>query len=82
MADFANRQVLDPRLVAWMTSLRVLVNEAVHTGDPVDVADARDALELAEAILDYVYVFTTKFAAFEARRAAAATVSQVTTPAP
>ncbi|RGC68232.1 hypothetical protein C5N14_15040 [Micromonospora sp. MW-13] len=57
-------------MVEWMQSLRSLGNNAVHAVGSVAKADARDALDLAEAILDYVYVFAQKFKEFEARRTA------------
>ena len=61
---------IDERLHAWTTELRVLRNEGAHfTGALVNREDARDALDLCEAILDYVYVLRRKFNEFKERRA-------------
>jgi hypothetical protein len=38
-----------------------------------------DALDLAEAMLDYIYVLTAKFNEFKSRRASAASVAVQTT---
>ncbi|MEU7945425.1 DUF4145 domain-containing protein [Micromonospora taraxaci] len=60
---------LDARFLEWSDELRVLGNEGAHfTGKPVTREDAKDALELAEAMLDYIYVLSARFAQFKARR--------------
>ncbi|MFY1625472.1 DUF4145 domain-containing protein [Micromonospora sp. WMMD735] len=69
LQKLSERGIVDARMVEWMQSLRSLGNNAVHAGGSVAKADARDALDLAEAILDYVYVFAKKFKDFEARQA-------------
>lgn len=43
---------------------------ARYSKDVISRQDALDALELAEALLDHVYVFAQKFEEFKARRAA------------
>jgi len=49
----------------------VLGNEAAHfTGKPVSRQDAEDALTLAEALMDYLYVFSAQFDNFCKRRKA------------
>jgi hypothetical protein len=49
--------------------LRVLGNQGAHfTGKQVPRPDAEDALALAEALLDYLYVFSAQFDAFKERR--------------
>jgi hypothetical protein len=68
VGDLGQRGLVDSRLIEWMQTLRLLGNSAVHSADDVDRKDARDALDLAEAVLDYVYVFTARFDAFRARR--------------
>ncbi|MFJ8152513.1 DUF4145 domain-containing protein [Streptomyces sp. NPDC094468] len=61
---------IDQRLVEWAAELRVLGNEGAHyTGSQVSPEDARDALNLAQAFLDYMYTFSTQFEEFKARRA-------------
>jgi Domain of unknown function (DUF4145) len=62
---------LDDRLLEWSDGLRVLGNQGAHyTGQKVSPEDARDALDLAEAMLDYIYVFAAKYDRFKSRRAA------------
>jgi hypothetical protein len=41
---------------------------AHFTGRRVSREDAQDALALAEALLDYLYVFSAQFAEFKQRR--------------
>lgn len=62
---------IDDRLYTWADGLRVLRNQGAHYS-PIRVGreDAQDALDLAEALLDYLYVLAAKFEAFQARRAA------------
>ncbi|MDX3377734.1 DUF4145 domain-containing protein [Streptomyces sp. ME02-6991-2A] len=61
---------IDQRLVDWAAELRVLGNEGAHyTGSQVSLEDARDALHLAQAFLDYMYTFSTQFEEFKKRRA-------------
>src|ERR1700691_1007633 len=55
--------LVEGRLLEWAEELRVLGNEGAHfTGRRVAREDAQDALALAEALLDYLYVFSTQFA--------------------
>ena len=61
--------MIEGRLLEWAEALRVLGNEGAHfTGSSVARQDAKDALALAEAILNYMYVFSEQFAEFEKRR--------------
>ncbi|MFE7200691.1 DUF4145 domain-containing protein [Pseudonocardia alni] len=62
--------LIDDRLHEWTSELRVLRNQGAHfTSDLVKREDARDALALSEALLDYMYVLTERFNEFKARRA-------------
>lgn len=62
--------LIEGRLLEWAQGLRVLGNDAAHfTGRSVNRQDAKDALSLAEALLDYMYVFSAQFEKFRARRA-------------
>jgi hypothetical protein len=62
--------LIEGRLLEWAQGLRVLGNDAAHfTARPVSGQDAKDALSLAEALIDYMYVFTAQFEQFRARRA-------------
>jgi Domain of unknown function (DUF4145) len=64
------KDLLDQRLLDWAQALKVLGNEGAHyTGAQVSREDALDALALAEALLDYLYVLTAKFREFSERRA-------------
>ncbi|MGC0400513.1 uncharacterized protein YbaR (Trm112 family) [Streptomyces sp. SAI-126] len=60
---------IDGQLFEWAQELRVLGNQGAHfTGTSVSREDAADGLALAEALLDYLYVFSAQFIAFKARR--------------
>jgi Domain of unknown function (DUF4145) len=61
--------LIEGRLLEWAEELRVLGNDGAHfTGRRVSREDAQDALALAEALLDYLYVFSAQFAEFKQRR--------------
>ncbi|WP_329582221.1 MULTISPECIES: DUF4145 domain-containing protein [unclassified Streptomyces] len=61
---------IEGRLLEWAEALRVLGNQGAHyTGTQVSREDARDAIALAEALLDYMYVFASQYEKFKARRA-------------
>ncbi|WP_406269033.1 DUF4145 domain-containing protein [Actinacidiphila glaucinigra] len=60
---------IEGRLLEWAQALRVLGNQGAHfSKDSVGREDAQDALSLAEALLDYVYVFTARYEEFQKRR--------------
>ncbi len=66
--------LIEGRLLEWAEELRVLGNEGAHfTGRRVSREDAQDALALAEALLDYLYVFSAQFTEFKQRREAKGT---------
>ncbi len=62
--------LIDRGMLEWASELRVLRNIAAHFGDrdEIDRADADDAIALTEAILNYVYVYATRFKEFKLRR--------------
>ncbi|MEU0452139.1 DUF4145 domain-containing protein [Streptomyces sp. NPDC006129] len=73
---------IDGQLFEWAQELRVLGNQGAHfTGTSVSREDAADGLALAEALLDYLYVFSAQFQAFKARRAEAKTKDGKSSPA-
>jgi hypothetical protein len=74
LRELVQRNVIDERLLEWADGLRVLGNVGAHFKDHATVSkqDASDALDLIEAMLDYVYVFTAKFEQFKTRRDAIA----------
>ncbi|MBA8977031.1 DUF4145 domain-containing protein [Streptomyces calvus] len=63
---------IDGRLFEWAQALRVLGNEGAHfTEAEVTREDASDSIDLAEALLDYLYVLSAQFDEFKARRGGA-----------
>lgn len=69
LGDMERRGLIEGRLLEWAQELRVLGNEAAHfTGAAVSRQDAADAVALAEALLDYLYVFSAQFEKFKQRR--------------
>ncbi|MGW5987835.1 DUF4145 domain-containing protein [Streptomyces anulatus] len=64
---------IEGRLFEWAQALRVLGNQGAHfSEESVRREDAADALSLAEALLNYIYVFTAKYEEFQKRRQASA----------
>jgi hypothetical protein len=73
---------IDERLFDWAQALRVLGNQGAHyTGTQISREDAEDALDLCEALLDYMFELTAKFTAFQQRRNASS-ASATEPPAP
>lgn len=69
LGELRDSNKIEGRLFDWAQALRVLGNQGAHfSKDPVSREDAQDALELAEALLDYIYVFTAKYEEFQQRR--------------
>lgn len=67
--ELRRKGLIDGRLPAWAEQLRVIGNEAAHIGGgPIDQSDAEDAVGLAEALLDHLYVVTPRYEAFVKRR--------------
>jgi hypothetical protein len=63
------KEVIDRRLYEWGESLREARNLGAHaTGQETSRADARDLLEFATAICEYVYVLSAKYAKFQERK--------------
>lgn len=61
--------IIEGRLFNWADALRMQGNEAAHDVTVTTSAqDARDLVEFAHALLEYVFTFTEKFAAFQTRR--------------
>ena len=71
LEEMRSTGLIEGRLLEWAQGLRVLGNDAAHfTGRSVSREDAEDALGLAEALLDYMYVFSSQFQKFRDRRSA------------
>lgn len=69
LADLRQRGILDPNLLEWANGLRALGNVGAHAGsEDVTAQDARDSLEFARAVIDYVFAYKRKFEEFKARR--------------
>jgi len=61
--------VIDDRLYNWGEALRKERNIGAHaTKETVSKLDAKDILDFAMAIVDYIYVLTVKFEAYQARK--------------
>lgn len=62
--------LIDAGMYEWASELRILRNIAAHFGqrDEISHADADDTIALTEAILEYVYIYATRFQEFKARR--------------
>ncbi|MGW8952655.1 DUF4145 domain-containing protein [Streptomyces sp. NPDC055709] len=72
LGELRDANKIEGRLFEWAQALRVLGNQGAHfSKEAVSREDARDALELAEALLDYIYVFTAKYEEFQKRRSTA-----------
>lgn len=69
LQELVQRNAIDVRMLEWADGLRILGNIGAHfTDQSVTRQDASDALDLTEAMLDHVYVFSVKFEQFKARR--------------
>jgi hypothetical protein len=63
---------IDARLLEWAHAIRLVGNDAAHDTDAdVQKDDARDVLDLTEAILLYVFSLSARFSRFRTRRAEA-----------
>jgi Cys-tRNA(Pro) deacylase len=73
LRELRRRGLIDGRLADWAEELREIGNEAAHmSGRPAVREDAEDAIALAEALLDYLYVFAVKYREFRKRRGGSA----------
>ncbi|MEU7000841.1 DUF4145 domain-containing protein [Nonomuraea sp. NPDC046570] len=72
LGELRRRGHIDAWLLTWAEELRELGNEAAHLGSGGRAAlgrrEAIDAVELAEAFVDYLYVFSRKYHEFQVRR--------------
>ena len=60
---------IDKRLLTWAHEIRAIGNEAAHDIDSeIRKEDARDSLDLTEAILIYIFSLTRRFESFRERR--------------
>jgi Cys-tRNA(Pro)/Cys-tRNA(Cys) deacylase len=77
LGELRRRGLIEGRLLGWAQDLREIGNEAAHMG-PRRIArqDAEDAVALAEALLDYLYVFARTYNAFRERRGGGTTAAR------
>jgi hypothetical protein len=69
LQELKERNVIDARLLEWSEALQSARNAAAHaTDETVSKEDARDLLDLVNAICEYVFVLTEKFSDFKNRR--------------
>ena len=69
ITDLQRNGHIDAKLLKWAHGVRLVGNEAAHDVEtPVTQEDARDILDLTEAVLLYVFTLDRKFQAFEGRR--------------
>jgi hypothetical protein len=62
--------VIDNRLYEWGQALHVARNIGAHPSETQTTReDARDILDFAKAICEYVFVLTAKYEAFQKRQA-------------
>jgi len=77
LKNLSERGELDKRLYEWITTLRIVGNEAAHDVNvTVSREDASDLLDLTEAVTEYLYTFKEKFEAFQKRRVERAKVQE------
>lgn len=69
LSDLLERGVIDKRLYEWGESLRKERNIGAHASkQDVSRLDARDVLDFAVAICEYVYVLADRYEAYQARK--------------
>ena len=67
--ELRERKIIDDRLYEWGEALRQQRNLGAHaTGEIINKEDARDVLDFANAISDYVFVLSEKFDRFKKRQ--------------
>jgi hypothetical protein len=69
LQQLKDQGLIDDKIVHWANALREQRNLGAHaTGVDVNEQDARDVLDFANAICEYVYVLAQKYEAYMARR--------------
>src|SRR5437868_7371561 len=75
LEELRRRGIINDWMLAWAEELRELGNEAAHVGSGKGAGarvlgrrEAGDAVELAEALVDYLYVLSRKYHDFQERR--------------
>ncbi|MFE9802765.1 DUF4145 domain-containing protein [Streptomyces goshikiensis] len=69
LESLAQSGKIEGRLHEWSHGLRALGNEGAHfTANAISAEDAADAITFVEALMDYVYVYSSLFEKFKQRR--------------
>ncbi|WP_342551911.1 DUF4145 domain-containing protein [Paenibacillus sp. FSL R7-0652] len=69
LKELLDTQIIDNRIFEWGEALRIHRNMGAHATEvEITKEDARDLLDFSIAICDYIYVLTSKFEEFQARR--------------
>lgn len=69
LREMQQKGIVEKRLFEWADALRTVGNEAAHDVDrPISAEDATDTLDFTRALIEYVYAYQEKFAAFQKRR--------------
>lgn len=71
LGDLHAKGYIDQKLLRWAHAVRLVGNDAAHEVEQaIPREDARDILDLTEALLTYIFSLDRKFREFEARRPA------------
>ena len=69
LRELRDRKIIDQRLFDWGDALRAQRNIGAHaTEEDISHEDARDVLDFAVAICEYVFVLSEKYEEFQARQ--------------
>lgn len=69
LKELLDKQIIDKRIYNWGEALREHRNIGAHaTKLKISKEDARDLLDFASAICDYIFVLTSKFKSFMKRK--------------
>ena len=67
--ELLEKEIIDKKIFKWGSELRKYRNIGAHaTNKKISKEDAKDLLDFASAICDYVFILTSKFDAFMKRR--------------
>jgi hypothetical protein len=73
LKELRDKKVIDERLFEWGDALRQQGNIGAHASEEsISREDARNVLEFARAICEYVFVLTAKYEQYQARQKAKA----------
>ena len=70
LKELLDKHIIDARIYEWGDALRKHRNIGAHaTEEKITREDAKDLLEFANAICDYIFILTSKFEKFKERTA-------------